>query len=66
MTYIKGATDTEVPRISMSGWSIGNLGYPTDMHVLTDSLIVNTEEEPEMNSNDDIKVYLILLSFPIY
>ncbi|CAG9531632.1 unnamed protein product [Cercopithifilaria johnstoni] len=57
-----GATDTEVPRVSISGWSDGNLGYPTDMHVLTDSLIVNTEEESEMGSNDDIKEILSMLN----
>lgn len=26
------------------------------MHVLSDSLIVNAEEEPELDSNDDMKV----------
>uniref|UniRef100_A0A0R3RIH8 KASH domain-containing protein n=1 Tax=Elaeophora elaphi TaxID=1147741 RepID=A0A0R3RIH8_9BILA len=57
-----GATDTEVPRVSMSGWPAGSLGYPTDIHVLTDSLIVNTEEEPEMDSNDDIKEILSMLN----
>lgn len=60
MRCIKGATDTEVPRLSMSAWHTGNLGYSTDMHVLTDSLIVNTEEESEMDSNDNIKVYLFI------
>lgn len=44
----------------MSGWPTGNFSYPADMHVLTDSLIVNTEEEPGMDSNDDIKVCLFI------
>ncbi|EJD74087.1 uncoordinated protein 83, partial [Loa loa] len=57
-----GATDTEVPRISVSGWPAENMGYSTDMHVLTDSLIVNTEEEPEMDSNNDIKEILSMLN----
>ncbi|VDK73158.1 unnamed protein product, partial [Onchocerca ochengi] len=57
-----GATDTEVPRISMSDWPAESLGCPTDMHVLTDSLIVNAEEEPEMDSNDDIKEILSMLN----
>ncbi|VDN00971.1 unnamed protein product [Thelazia callipaeda] len=65
-----GATDTETPRVSMSSWSngvgaIGNLGYPVDSHILTDSLIVNTEEEEEetkMNTNDDIKEILSMLT----
>ncbi|OZC05171.1 hypothetical protein X798_07846 [Onchocerca flexuosa] len=57
-----GATDTEVPRISMSDWPAESLGCPTDMHVLTDSLIVNAEEEPEMDSSDDIKEILSMLN----
>ncbi|KAK6107831.1 hypothetical protein QQG55_29790 [Brugia pahangi] len=57
-----GATDTEMTRVPISGWSTSNLGYPTtDMHVLTDSLIVNTEEEPEMDANGDIEEILSML-----
>uniref|UniRef100_A0A915PJC5 Uncharacterized protein n=1 Tax=Setaria digitata TaxID=48799 RepID=A0A915PJC5_9BILA len=57
-----GATDTEMSRISMSGWPDGSLSYLTDMHALTDSLIVNAEDEPEMDSSDDIKEILSMLN----
>ncbi|VDN41995.1 unnamed protein product [Gongylonema pulchrum] len=51
-----GATDTEAPLMSVSEWPTSSL-YATDgPHLLTDSLIVNAEEESELDANDDMKV----------
>lgn len=55
-----GATDTEMPRVSMSaGWPISK--YSTEKNVLTDSMIVNPEDDPpELDIDKEIEEVLAL------